>query len=189
MWTSGIQFFIDKKTLIDKLKDSEAQIKASEEKISSNPGCLKHFNKILVNDKCEKAAVLEIRTHALQYIKGLKGSAKAEGVSTNFIYNDVNIKVRIKGQYQEIKYGNTYFEDEWGNGYFEGSFTDEPKEYVIDILLDTNVAGDSQETSESFYVPDGTGIYNMYYKMESTQVQYEVIEVTGSVTQVALPVN
>lgn len=35
----------------------------------------RHFD-LLVEDKCEKAAILEIRTHALWYIKGLPGSAK-----------------------------------------------------------------------------------------------------------------
>ena len=35
----------------------------------------RHFN-LLVEDKNEKVALLEIRTHALWYIKGLKGSAK-----------------------------------------------------------------------------------------------------------------
>ncbi len=35
----------------------------------------RHFD-LLVNDKNEKSAVLEIRTHALWYIKGLPGSAK-----------------------------------------------------------------------------------------------------------------
>ena len=35
----------------------------------------RHFD-MLIEDKCEKAALLEIRTHALWYIKGLPGSAK-----------------------------------------------------------------------------------------------------------------
>lgn len=35
----------------------------------------KHFS-YLIEDKCEKAALLEIRSHALWYIKGLKSSAK-----------------------------------------------------------------------------------------------------------------
>lgn len=35
----------------------------------------RHFN-LLVEDKNEKVALLEIRTHALWYIKGLKGSAR-----------------------------------------------------------------------------------------------------------------
>lgn len=34
----------------------------------------RHFD-LLVQDKCEKLALLEIRTHALWYIKGLPGSA------------------------------------------------------------------------------------------------------------------
>lgn len=34
----------------------------------------RHFD-LLVQDKSEKQAILEIRTHALWYIKGLKGSA------------------------------------------------------------------------------------------------------------------
>ena len=35
----------------------------------------KHFS-YLIEDKCEKAALLEIRSHALWYVKGLKSSAK-----------------------------------------------------------------------------------------------------------------
>ena len=35
----------------------------------------KHFS-YLLEDKCEKAALLEIRSHALWYVKGLKSSAK-----------------------------------------------------------------------------------------------------------------
>lgn len=35
----------------------------------------KHFD-LLVNDKNEKVAILEIRSHALWYVKGLKGSAE-----------------------------------------------------------------------------------------------------------------
>lgn len=37
---------------------------------------LKRHFQLLIEDKCEKAAILEIRSHALWYVKGLKGSAK-----------------------------------------------------------------------------------------------------------------
>lgn len=47
-----------------------------EEKIEM----LKRHFQLLIEDKCEKAAILEIRSHALWYIKGLPGSAKIKNL-------------------------------------------------------------------------------------------------------------
>lgn len=47
-----------------------------EEKINM----LKRHFQLLIEDKCEKAAILEIRTHALWYIKGLPNSAKIKNL-------------------------------------------------------------------------------------------------------------
>ena len=42
----------------------------------------KHF-KLLIKDKSEKVALLEIRSHALWYLKGVKGGAKAKNMICN----------------------------------------------------------------------------------------------------------
>lgn len=47
-----------------------------EEKINM----LKRHFQLLIEDKCEKAAILEIRSHALWYVKGLPGSAKIKNL-------------------------------------------------------------------------------------------------------------
>ena len=39
----------------------------------------KHFE-LLLKDKCEKVALLEIRSHALWYLKGIPGSAKIKNL-------------------------------------------------------------------------------------------------------------
>ena len=39
----------------------------------------KHFS-LLIEDKCEKVAMLEIRSHALWYLKGIPGSAKVKNL-------------------------------------------------------------------------------------------------------------
>lgn len=47
-----------------------------EEKINM----LKRHFQLLIEDKCEKAAILEIRSHALWYVKGLPGSTKIKNL-------------------------------------------------------------------------------------------------------------
>ena len=39
----------------------------------------KHFD-LLIQDKCEKVALLEIRSHALWYLKGIPGGAKVKNL-------------------------------------------------------------------------------------------------------------
>jgi tRNA-dihydrouridine synthase len=57
---------------VNYLKDGQEPIEVTpKEKIEM---LKRHFN-LLVQDKNEKAALLEIRSHALWYIKGLPGSA------------------------------------------------------------------------------------------------------------------
>lgn len=61
------------KECVEYLEDGTLPTTVSpEEKINM----LKRHFQLLIADKCEKAAILEIRSHALWYIKGLPGSAK-----------------------------------------------------------------------------------------------------------------
>lgn len=65
------------KECVDYLKDGTLPTLISpEEKIKM----LKRHFQLLIDDKCEKAAILEIRSHALWYVKGLKGSAKIKNL-------------------------------------------------------------------------------------------------------------
>ncbi len=65
------------KECVDYLKDGTLPTAISpEEKIKM----LKRHFQLLIDDKSEKAAILEIRSHALWYVKGLKGSAKIKNL-------------------------------------------------------------------------------------------------------------
>ena len=66
-----------------------------EEKINM----LKRHFELLIEDKNEKLALLEIRSHALWYLKGLEGSAKIK----NKICSSISIEemFRILDEYKE----------------------------------------------------------------------------------------
>lgn len=65
------------KECVEYLEDGKNPTPVSpEEKINM----LKRHFKLLIEDKCEKAAILEIRSHALWYVKGLPGSAKIKNL-------------------------------------------------------------------------------------------------------------
>ena len=48
--------------------------------LSDKINILKSHLELLTQDKCEKVALLEIRTHALYYLKGISGSAKIKNM-------------------------------------------------------------------------------------------------------------
>ena len=60
---------------------------------------LRHHYELLVNDKCEKLALLEIRSHSIWYLKGMIGGAKVK----NQICSSKNSEdiFRIIGEYLE----------------------------------------------------------------------------------------
>ena len=65
------------KECVDYLENETLPTQVSpEEKINM----LKRHFQLLIEDKCEKAAILEIRSHALWYVKGLPGSARIKNL-------------------------------------------------------------------------------------------------------------
>lgn len=96
--------------------------------------------------------------------RGLSFIADVTGVSSNYNYDNVTVKVRIHGSYQYVNLvGAVHY---WTN------------EYNLTIEIDTNIAGNGQKESTQCRAPSGCGIAGY------ADFQYEIIEVSGTVSPV-----
>lgn len=93
----------------------------------------------------------------------LRPSVKVEGVSSNFNYNNVKIKVRIYGSY-----GTTDLVS-----YSQDADAGSMKKFDILLELSPNIAG-SGYISETIYAPLGKAIVDCDY-------DYEIVSISGTV--------
>lgn len=102
--------------------------------------------------------------YALYLYKTFKGSLSLEGLSQNFNYNNVKVKVKINGNYKSYKVGD-YKNPESNN-------------FEMILEADTDIAGNSEEVNEYKNI-DGNVTHDQLIKYD-----VEVISVSGYVTPV-----